>query len=175
MTTNSQDRAILAGRLSAQSNKAWMSENRELLVSFSPVDLQAAMLAVIKLRYRDQIRDSEPSVSFYTDIQNRVFLDLLDRGVVTEIFPLTDLGWQAIEAMRRSSGVGLDQLPQPPPPALSAAELLEKQVALDFATLSSDQFRKKLNDSKAYRETYKRIADTPAIDAGPTRLIRIGG
>lgn len=169
MSTN--ERFERAGRFSVSANKRFMDENRELMPSFDASSVSDAMLAYIKLHFRNEIAEGEPSVEFYLSIQQRAFLSLYDREAINPVFPITDLGEDAIQLMRRSTGIGLEALPPPPPPVLSATQQLEQQVAADFKGLSSKQFKDRLDQSKAYRECYRRIAESDAIEAGPTRLI----
>jgi hypothetical protein len=173
MSTNQEDRAIKAGRMSTQANKTFLDTSRELLVSFSRDDLQKALLSYIRLHFGSEIQNAEPNVDFYVQIQQRAFLELYDRDVINPVYPITALGEKAIQEMRRATGIGLQKLPTPPPPEPSAMQKLEAEILHDWRTLSGDTVRKKAAGNRIYRETLNRLLSSDAIDAN-VKLLQAG-
>jgi len=157
MTHQEQERIERAGKLSVVANREFLSENRELLVSFDRVALQQSMLATIRLNYSEVIRTADPDISFYLQLQEKAFLNLYDRGAITPIASITPLGDEAIVAMRKRTGIGVEALPIPEP-TLTPAQELESTVRSDWKNLPSKQIRQKINNDRAYRECFERIS-----------------
>ena len=172
MTHQEQERIERAGKLSIIANREFLSQNRELLVSFDRAAVQQAMLANIRLNYSEAIRDAEPDISFYLQIQEKSWLTLYDRGAIAPIAEITPLGQQAIDAMRRRTVIGDDKLPAPEP-LLSPAQILEAQVRDDWRRLPSAEVRKRIAHDTAYRATFERISGD--LESSPaTSFVRIG-
>jgi len=49
-------------------------------------------------------------------------------------------------------------------------EILEDEVISDYATLSGDKMRAKMNANRAYRDTYNRLAETNRLESRVTQL-----
>lgn len=167
-----QNRIKQAGRLSLAANSEFLDSARELLVSFDRDAVSKAMLAYIRLNCRDEIAGNDPDFFLYLKIQQEAFLTLLDRGAVAPIAEITQLGQQALDAMRLATGIGLQGLPTPEP-ALSPEEVLEAQVREDWRKLPADKVRKKRANDRTYRETFDRIVDT--LDSAMTEHVVIPG
>lgn len=170
--TKAQERIERAGKLSVIANKEFLSENRELLVSFDRAAVQQAMLATIRLNFAEAIRGAEPDISFYLQVQEKAFLGLLDRGAVVPVAPITPLGQQAIDAMRKRTGIGAETLPAPVP-ELTPAQTLEVEVRNDWKVLSSKQIKAKMQGNRLYRECLDRLA--PELDSAITSHVTIPG
>lgn len=167
---NTNERFERAGRFSLAANRQFLDECRELMPSFDSASVSDAMLAYIKLHLRTEIAEAEPSVEFYLKIEQVAFLSLYDKSAINPTFPITDLGENVIQEMRKATGIGF-VLPQAPPPVLTAAQILDNQVIDDWKKLSSDKVRAKMSKDKNYRAAFHRLSETDAIDGGPGRLI----
>jgi hypothetical protein len=160
-----QERIERTGKLSAIANREFLSENRELLVSFDRDALAKTMLAVIRLDFADQIKESEPDITTYLRIQEQAFLSAFDRGAIQPIDgEITSLGWDCIERMRRENGIGVESLPVPEP-VITPQQKLESQVREDWKRLSSAEIKKRIANDRSYRETFERISSQ--LDSSP--------
>jgi hypothetical protein len=159
MTLNKQEQDHIerVGQLSSAANREFMIQNRELLVSFDHESLSKAMKAIIRLDFRTQIMECEPDVTTYLRIQEQAFLSAFDRGAIQPIAEITSLGWDAIEKMRRETGIGLESLPAPEA-VLTPSQILEQKVRSDWAKLPSAAIKKLIANDRQYRETFERIS-----------------
>jgi hypothetical protein len=156
-----------AGRLSLAANKRFTSENRELLASFDQDSLWKGVLAFIQLESRSEIEQAAPSVDFYLGVIRRAFLSLLDEGSIEPIFPITTLGQQALDEMRRATGIGVESLPALVV-ELTPEQTLDEQIVVDWNTLSSAQIRKKRDSSKTYAAALSRLLETDRLSPHAT-------
>jgi hypothetical protein len=175
MSTQDQDRGIRAGKLSAIANREFLSENRELLVSFDLAALGKSMLAVIRLDHAAEIREAEPDITTYLRIQERAFLNLFDREAIENVREITSLGWDCIERMRRSTGVGIELLVAPTP-VLSADDKLRQEIVNDWHALSGDKVREKARNNSRYHQLLEELLAGDGIPApGATTYHEISG
>jgi hypothetical protein len=159
---DTKERIALACKFSTQANKVWCSANRELLAAFSLPDLWKSLGAWLQLEARADVENTEPSVEAYKAIISRGFLVLLDEGVVSPAAPITKLGQQALDEMRRASGIGVESLPAPVV-ELTPEQTLDEQIVVDWNTLSSAQIRKKRDSSKTYAAALSRLLETDRL------------
>jgi hypothetical protein len=176
MTLNKQEQDHIerAGKLSSIANREFLIQNRELLVSFDHESLSKAMQAIIRLDFRTQIMECEPDVTTYLRIQEQAFLSAFDRGAIQPIAEITSLGWDAVEKMRRETGIGVESLAGPTP-TISAADQLRAEVISDWKNLSSKDVRAKRSRDKNYATMFKELSQTDALSSGPTTFTAITG
>src|ERR1700688_1414066 len=124
-----------AQQLGMQASMSWWSDNRELTVSFDR-SLESSLVAWVKLNRRDQISGMVPNFDLYYKIMQEAFLSLYDAESINPIYQITDLGESSIIAMRRATGIGLDALPAPAAPKLSADDVLRAQIQKDWVEIS---------------------------------------
>jgi hypothetical protein len=172
MFMTNQERIERAGKLSVIANREFLSENRELLVSFDRELVSKSMLAIVRLDFADEIQNSEPDITTYLRIQERAFLMAFDRGAIQPISEITSLGWDAIERMRRENGIGVESVPTPTP-ALSPAQELEQTVRNDWRNLSSKQIKAKMQANRLYRECLERLSSE--LESSITEHVTIPG
>lgn len=163
---NSQQRMAEAKRLSLLANKSWMSEHRELLANFEPDSLWRAIGAFIQLEpeVRAEIATVTPSIESYKSIISRAFMYLYQEGSISPTFPLTKLGEQSLNLLRRQTGLGIENLPVPEP-VLTAEQRLEAEVENDWRTLSSAQIRKKRDSSRQYAACLDRLLNSDRLSS----------
>lgn len=149
---------------------AFQRRNRELLASFDGAQTARALVAWTRLHKLDDLRDhiatSEPQIEFWAAHLEKGFLNLLDSGKIQSEAPITELGEKDLAAMRKRteiypSGVTPAAVAKP----LSAQERLEAEVIADFNSLPSDKMRQKRNASKAYDETFIRLANENRLES----------
>lgn len=162
MTDN--ERIAAAGKLSLAANRQFTNENRELLASFDQDKFWKAVLAFVQLEARAEIAEANPSKDFYLGIIRKACLTLLDEGSLDDAIaaPITKLGQQALDAMRRATGIGAADLPTPEP-VVTAEQRLEAEVVSDWNSLPGDKIRKKRDSSKAYAATLARLLETDKL------------
>ena len=134
--------------------------HREFLASFNLKEVMDAFSAFMELGNIDDIFEVEPGIPVYLKSYEQTVVTLFDRGAIIPVLPLTALGIADLEQMRRKTGIGVESLSPVAPPAPTAAELLEAEVRQDFATLKSDDMRRKRQSNRAYEQMYQRIANT---------------
>jgi hypothetical protein len=156
-----------AQQFGMKASVAWWSDARELTVSFDQRSLESSIVAWIKLNRRDEISGTAPSFELYYKIMQEAFLSLYDAETVNPIYPITDLGQSFIDAMRRATGIGLDALPTPVPPQLSADDALDdalrNQIKQDWVSLPGDRVRQKANQDANYRRVLEEMLNSDAI------------
>jgi len=160
----------------AAANASFFNEAREAVVSFARPDLDNSLVAFVKLNYRDQISSEEPSTQLYLRLIRSAFLELLDQGTITEIHPLTVLGWNYIDEIRRATGIRVQNLPAPAP-VLSAEDQLRAEIQRDWVSLPGDKVRAKAKADSRYREVLEQmLASENGIPApGATTFHEIQG
>ena len=138
------------------ANAEFFSEAREAVVSFARPDLDNSLVAYVKLTFRNEISSEEPSVELYLRLLRTALIELLDAGTITEIHPLTSLGWDYLDSIRRATGIRVQNLPAPVP-VLSADEKLKEIIIRDWNTLSGDKVRAKANADANYRRVLEEL------------------
>jgi hypothetical protein len=152
-----------AQQFGMRASVAWWSDARELTVSFDQRSLESSIVAWIKLNRRDEISGTTPSFELYYKIMREAFLSLYDAETINPIYPITDLGQSFIDAMRRATGIGLDALPAPAAPKLSADDVLRAQIQKDWVSLPGDRVRQKANQDANYRRLLEEMLNSDAI------------
>src|SRR5258708_16592783 len=140
--------------------KAFAEKYKELLASFNAQEVSDAFTAFGDMGNLDWLFETEPSLPVYLQAYVQMFLSLYDRSAIDSVLPVTELGRKDLERMRRD--VGESGLPPEsvPTPAPTSAELLEAEVRHDFATLRSDDMRRKRQSNRQYEICYQQIAST---------------
>jgi hypothetical protein len=105
---------------------------------------------------------------------SRSFLRILRNGAIEFVAKLTDEAEAQYEDIEIAAGQRSPRaVVPPPPPPKSAQQQLEDEVVSDYATLSSDAMRKKMNSNVAYRETFKRLSDTDRLQSRVTTFTNL--
>lgn len=169
---DSRKRIEEAGRLSLAANKQFTSEARELLASFDQDRLWKSVLAYVQLEARTEIAEAAPSLDLYLGIIRRAFLTMFDEGTLDEalVAPITKLGEEALAAIRRASGIGIELLPAPVV-ELTPEQALDEQIVADWKSLSSAQIRKKRDGSRTYAAALSRLLETDRLGSQITRAV----
>jgi hypothetical protein len=149
---------------------AFLEQYRELLSSFDWPQVAEALGAYCTLGNGEL--PEKISIPVYRKYTEEAFLTLYDRGAISLVAPITALGENDLARMRRSTGIGAETLPPPPPKAPTADELLEQEVRNDYANLPGDRMREKRRNSRAYETMFQKIADT--LDSRVTANVRAG-
>jgi hypothetical protein len=158
------------------ANAQFFSEAREAVVSFGRPGLDDSVVAYVKLHFRDSISSEEPSTELYLRLIRTAFLELLDAGTIQEKHPLTSLGWNYIDEIRRATGVGVENLPPPATPQLSADDKLRQEIINDWHTLPGDKVRAKAAADKNYFRILNELLEGDGIPApGSTSFYQITG
>lgn len=160
------------------ANAEFFNEAREAVVSFARPDLDNSLVAFVKLNYRTQISEAEPSQELYLRLLRTALLELLDAGTITEIHPLTSLGWDYLDGIRRATGIRVQNLPAPGVPQLSADDILRNQIKQDWISLPGDKVRAKARADKNYHRLLEELLAGDGIDvpvAGRSNFIKIDG
>ncbi len=99
----------------------------------------------------------------------KCFLQIQHNYVVEFVAKLTDEAETQLENIEIAAGQRtLRAVVPPPPPPKSAQQQLEDEVIADYAALSSDKMRAKMNNNVAYRETFRRLSDTDRLQSKVT-------
>jgi hypothetical protein len=153
-----------------QGVSSFLGRYRELLSSFDLQQISEALVAYSTLGNGEL--PEKPGIPVYQKYTEEAFLNLYDRGAISPIAPITALGENDLANMRRSTGIGTELLPPPPPKLPTADELLEQEVRSDYANLPGDRMREKRRNSRAYETMFQKIADT--LDSRITANVRAG-
>jgi hypothetical protein len=158
------------------ANAQFFNEAREAVVSFARPDLDNSLVAYVKLNFRDEISSEEPSTELYLRLLRSAFLELLDAGTIQEKHPLTSLGWDYVDSIRRATGIRVQNL-SAPAPVLSADDQLRAQIQKDWVSLPGDKVRAKAKADSRYREVLEQmLASENGIPApGATTFHEISG
>jgi hypothetical protein len=166
---NTQQKIDAAGRLSLQANKAWSSENRELLayVVEDQETFWKCLGSWIKLEARTELETGEPSFEFYIGILRRAFLTLLDENVIHLADPISALAQKALDAMKTASLLRRYRSESAPVVTKSAEELYEEELINLWTSLPSEQFRARLNADRRMRQVWQKLAETDRVATRP--------
>ena len=156
---SSNDRIDKVKRCTLAANNQFFSDHRELFCYFQRPDLDNAIVAWVRLNKADELAGSEPRTELYVKILETAFLTLFDKSVLNPIAELSSLAWDAVEQMRRNTGIGAQSLPAPVK-KLTAEEKLEAQIREDWKTLSTKAIKAKVANDPTYRATFERIVDS---------------
>jgi hypothetical protein len=92
-------------------------------------------------------------------------------GVIRQKIKLTDIADSQLIELKIQAGLMEAPAQEPVVPIKSAQEQLEDEVAADFnGAISTDKMKAKMNNNIAYRNTYKRLAETNRLESRVTTL-----
>jgi hypothetical protein len=152
---------------------SFLEKYRELLSAFDLQQVAEALVAYSSLG--NGVLPEKSGIPAYRKYTEEAFLHLYDRGAISPIAPLTELSEADLVKMRRSTGIGAETLPPPPPKPLSAQEQLEQRVSDDWNTLKIGDFKKNCANDKSYREVFERLsAENRLGENTATSLVRAG-
>jgi len=149
-------------------------ENRELFGHFDLNEVKAGLIAYLKLNYANDLAAAAKNPTQLRQMFGVAFVTLLDRGTLV---PLSELNAEAADGLaelRKKTGIGVETLPAPPPPALTAAELLREQVLNDWRNLPAAKVRAKANGNRTYSQMLNELANSGALESSVTALTRAG-
>ena len=152
---------------------SFLEKYRELLSAFDLQQVAEALAAYSNLG--NGVLPEKHGIPVYRIFTETAFLTLYDRGALSPIAPFTALGESDLAKMRRSSGVGAELLPPPPPTLPTAEELLRHEIAADWRTLPMDKVRAKKNGNRQYASMLEKMANEGSLDSVATSLQRAGG
>ena len=139
----------------------FFSDHRELLAHYDMSQVQESLVAYLQLNETaETLRAAAVNPGEYRRLLSGALVTLIDRSALTQLAELNEDAEADLAELRRKTGIGVEQLAPPPPPAPTAAELLEAEVRNDYATLPGAKMREKRASRRDYEATYQRIADT---------------
>ena len=97
-----------------------------------------------------------------------MFVRLMKRGALDFAVSGTPEAVAQLEKMEEV--IGTRKPAPPPPPPKSQQEILDGEVIADWATLSTEKFKKKTHNSVAYRETFERLSAENKLSSQVTTL-----
>jgi len=151
--------AITKSEYTAQLVQSRFFEDfREFLGHFSEVI--DGISAYLQLNHAEELiaLSKTPDPQLYRQLLAEALVTLFDRGALTPVAELTDLGRNDLVRLRRETGIGVELLPPPPPKPLSPQEQLEQRVSSDWNSLKVADFRKNCANDKEYRATFERLS-----------------
>jgi len=137
------------------ADRRFRESYRELLAHFPNAD--ESLIAYVQLNYADQL-SSNLELRAYTQILESALVSLIDNEALVPVAPPNSSAQADLAKLRLATGVGLDQLPPPPPKPLSPQQQLEGRVISDWNSLKVADFRRNCANDKAYRETFERLS-----------------
>jgi hypothetical protein len=162
--------------MSQQIEQQFLSDYRELLAHFSSQAVFEGIRSFLSLNYSAEELMTAPVTpgGGYRKLLSLALLTLINREALTPLIDLNDLAERDLTNLRKETGIDLELVPVPAPPAPTAEELLAAEVRSDWKNLSSDQIRKKRSNSRAYGLMLDRLANDGSLDSQITSL-RIAG
>lgn len=112
------------------------------------------------------------------EIVARFFIQAIQDGVIKPSMEFTPEADAQLRELNFVLDPSLRPAPVPVIKPLSPAEALEQEVISDYAKLSGDRMRAKINGNSAYRATYERLAYTDKLESRCTTnydISRVGG
>jgi hypothetical protein len=101
----------------------------------------------------------------------KAFVHCFNNRALREAMNFTNEAAEQYTEIRYIAGELERPIIAPAAPVLSAAELLEQEVVSDYnGAISTDKMKTKLNNNVAYRNTYKRLAETNRLESRVTTL-----
>ena len=153
----------------------FFADYREFTSHFS--DVVESITSYFRMNHPDELvalsKTANPKL--YRELLAEALVTLFDRGALTQVAELTDLGRNDLAKLRRETGVGVETLPPPPPKPPTDRELLEAEVIADYnGGLSATKMREKRNSNKSYNETFIRLAEGNQLESRITSNVRAG-
>jgi hypothetical protein len=162
MTSKTEiERKAFSNGVAAQDSFRSLYAN--LLASFNSSEVADSIGAHIRLELAEEVMNTPPSYDLYLSLMERSFLALYERGVIQASSPITGRGEKEIQDMRARTGIGYEPPATPQEVAQSAEADLDAQVIYDWEFLPSDQVKRKIASSSAYRAAFERLSNTDAI------------
>src|SRR5882762_6377934 len=158
--------------MSAQIGQKFLEDYREILAFYPAPAVVDGIRSFLSLNYTPDELTTAPVTpgGGFRKMLALALLTLINREALT---PLTDLNLLAendLAKLRKETGVDLELIPAPEPPAPTTEELLANEVRSDWKKLSNDQIRKKRNGSRAYGLMLDRLANDGSLDSQITSL-----
>lgn len=139
----------------------FFAAHRELLAHYDMSQVQESLIAYLQLNETaETLRAAAVNPIEYRKLLSAALITLLDRGTLNQLADLNEDAQDDLLELRNATGIGVEDLPAPPPPAPTAQELLEAEVRSDFATLPGSKMREKRNTNRAYEAMFQKIAGT---------------
>src|SRR5258708_38610278 len=101
----------------------------------------------------------------YRKILALSMITLLNKEAVTPLTSLNKLAEDDLDKLRRETGIDIDEITVPEPPAPTAEELLADEVRRDWKVLGMDDIRKKRNANRAYGLMLDKLANNGALES----------
>lgn len=168
----------MASRFDHYKNKAEMAEgeflfrHRELFAHFDSSDMKASLIAFLKLNYAKDLNAAANNPTQLTQMLSKAFLTLFDRGTLSLLSELNEDAQEDLVELRKATGIGIESLPVPPPPAPTAAELLREDILNDWRTLPMSKVREKRNGNRQYAAMLDELANDGFLESSATSLTR---
>lgn len=162
--------------MSQQIEQNFLVDYRELLAHYNSSKVFEGISSFLKMNYSTEELTTAPVTpgGAYRKLLAIAVLTLINRNALEPLTDLNELAQADLAKLRTETGVDLELLPVPEPPAPTTEELLANEVRSDWKKLSSDQIRKKRNGSRAYGLMLDRLANNGSLDSQITSL-RIAG
>jgi hypothetical protein len=131
------------------------SDYRELLAFFTDVD--ESLISFIQLNHAAASLAALDGPG-YRGLLESTLVQVIDNGALVPVSGLNEPADADLVKLRRSTGIGVEQLPAPPPPPLTAQQLLDQRVTADWNNLKIADFKRNCANDKSYRQTFDRLS-----------------
>jgi hypothetical protein len=145
----------MSSAMQLQVAHRFRSNYRELLAFFTGLD--ESLISYVQLN-RTAAELAEIDGPGYSQLLETALVSLIDNGGLQPVSALGAAAQADLAKLRRSTGIGVEHLPAPPPAPLSAQQLLDQRVAADWNRLKISDFRKACANDRAYRATFDRLS-----------------
>jgi len=158
--------------MSERIEQRFHSDFNELLAHFSAAAVFQGIRSFLQLNYTAEELLMAPVTpgGAYRKLLALSLLTLINREAITPLTDFNELAEKDLVELRRETGIGVELIPAPAPPAPTAEELLAAEVRSDWKKLSSDQLRKKKANSRAYSNMLEKLANDGTLESSVTSL-----
>ena len=161
---------------SERIEQQFLSDYQELLAHYSSQAVVEGMASFLSMNYTTaELQTAPVTPGAYRKMLALALMTLLNRNALEPLTAdLNELAEKDLAELRKETGIDVELIPAPEPPAPTAEELLSAEVRSDWKQLSSDQLRKKKANSRAYSNMLEKLANDGTLESSVTSL-RIAG
>ena len=161
--------------IAARTESRFKDTYREFLAHFSADGVFESLVSYLQLNFdSNELLSAQSDPNKYFRILEQALVTLYDRQAIVPITELNEVAQEDLVKLRRTTGIGAEALPPPPPKSPTADELLREEVANDWHTLPMDKIRPKKNADRRYSIILEKMANEGALDSQVTSIQRLG-
>src|SRR6266576_3401020 len=155
--------------ISEQVEEHFFHDYAELFAHFNIKALMESLSSYLQLNYTGEELQAAPTTPrAYRTILALATITLLNRNALEPLTDLNEAAEKDLAKLRTETGVDLELVPVPEPPAPTTEELLANEVRSDWKTLSMSKIREKKNANRTYSDMLEKLANNNTLESSVT-------